>query len=106
MQTTMRKTVMGKPIAWAYAQWGEDEHGRKHILVNRDCGLPLWSGKGEPPEIGAYVDIAGPRTEIATVLGYYLDDCWLMLWAERHSDGKRGDLAGAEIRYPEGSAAA
>lgn len=65
--------------------------------MNRAAG-PLWSGKGDVPAVGAYVDIAGPKNQVATVLGYVVDDYWLMLWCERHGDGFRGDLAGTEIR--------
>lgn len=59
---------------------------------------PLWSGKGAPPAVGTYVDIKGKGAEVATVLGYVVEGDWLMLWCERHSDGRRGDLAGTELR--------
>lgn len=91
------RTTNGHPIltetpAWAHAKW----EGNK--LLN-EHEAPLWSGKSDVPAVGAYVDIAGPKNEVATVLGYYVaDGTWLMLWCERHSDGKRGDLAGTEIR--------
>lgn len=72
------------------AEWSDD--GR--TLLNKGTDKALWSGKGDVPAVGAYVDIKG---DVATVLGYFVDCGWLMLWCERHSDGKHGDLAGIEI---------
>jgi len=91
MQTTTGRPVLTELPTFAFAEWS----GRE--LLNRESA-PLWGGKAPPPAVGAYIDIAGPRAEVATVLGYFIDGDWLMLWCERHSDGKRGDLAGPEIR--------
>lgn len=95
----MGATIFSKPSDWAFAQWEGGE------LINRDCGLPLWSGKGEPPEIGDIVELSGPGSLTAAIEGYSVDDGWLMAWGTR-CDGKRGNLAGAEIRFPAQSAEA
>lgn len=95
------RTAGGHPIVASvpdYARPIWEGEGNARRVANKDHGLPLWSGKGEPPAIGAHIEIAGPRDLTATVLGYFVDAGWLMVWAERHSDRKQGDLAGAEIR--------
>ena len=89
------KTTTGKPVLHHVPPYDKPQWGDGRLLNKSD--LPFWGGKGEPPAVGAYVDIVGPKNEIATVLGYFVDDKWLMIWAERHSDGKVGDLAGTEI---------
>jgi len=67
--------------------------------INKDCGLPLWSGKGEPPAIGSTVPLGGPNDMTVKVEGYAIQAGWLMIIGVR-SDGKRGDLAGMEIHWP------
>lgn len=84
--------------AWERPVWTD---GR----VEPGSGLPLWSGKGDPPAIGSIVALAGPGNMTVRVEEYKVDGRWLMILGER-SDGKRGDLAGAEIRWPSEGAAA
>lgn len=94
--TELKTPITGKPITTVAPNYARPIW-REGLLTNKH-EAPLWSGKGELPAVGAYVDISGPKNEVATVLGYFIDDGWLMLWCERHSDGRRGDLAGTEIR--------
>jgi hypothetical protein len=64
-------------------------------LLNRGA-VPLWSGKGPVPEVGAVVPVGKGLTVL--VEDYKVDAGWLMLVGVR-SDGVRGDLAGAEIAW-------
>jgi len=81
---------------YAFPLYGEDN---KVMPLNKDCGLPLWSGKGAPPAIGSTIALAGPKDMTATVEGYEVKAGWLMIIGVR-CDGKRGDLAGIEMRWP------
>lgn len=64
--------------------------------VTNKGSLPLWSGKGPAPAIGATVPVGRGLTVL--VEEYFVQEGWLMIKGVR-SDGKRGDLAGAEIRW-------
>lgn len=64
-------------------------------LLNKG-GLPLWSGLGPVPKVGTNVPVGRGLTVL--VEGYKVDAGWLMIIGTR-SDGKRGDLAGAEIAW-------
>jgi hypothetical protein len=64
--------------------------------VENKGDLPLWSGKGPVPAIGDVVPVG--RDFSVEVEGYKVDAGWLMIVGVR-SDGKRGDLAGAEIAW-------
>lgn len=94
----MTATILTSLPAWEQAVWEGEGNARR--LVNRGTEQALWSGKGPPPAIGEVVEIAGPRDEKMTVSHYEIEDGWLMIWGRRHSDGFRGNLAGAEIRWP------
>lgn len=79
--------------AYTLAKW---EDGK---VVNDDM-LPLWSGKGALPPVGSEVVCADRKGTVCIVLGYLLEDKWLMLVA--HPAGKPdevGTLAGAEIKW-------
>jgi hypothetical protein len=71
--------------------WGEN-----YAVLNKGGPLPLWSGKGPVPAVGDVVPVG--RDFSVKVEGYKVDAGWLMLVGERN-DGKRGDLAGAEINW-------
>ncbi len=84
------RAMASAPPPWERAQWD----GKK--LLNGG-GPPLWSGKGNPPPIGSTVDVGKGLT--VKVERYSVDAGWLMILGVR-SDGKRGNLAGAEIVWP------
>lgn len=73
----------------ARAQWDGNR------VINKG-DLPLWSGEGAVPNVGDVVPVN--RFLSARVDGYKVEGGWLMLICTR-SDGKRGDLAGAEIAW-------
>lgn len=79
--------------AWEFAKW---DGGR---LLN-DGALPIWSGEGAPPAIGASVLTHGKISHECTITGYIVSGGWLMALAVRVADQVSGDLAGTEIRYP------
>lgn len=85
---------------WQRPLWEGEGNARR--VSNKREGVALWSGKGDPPAVGDVVEIAGPRDERMTVSHYEIEAGWLMIWGRRHSDGFRGNLAGAEIRWPDG----
>jgi hypothetical protein len=92
--------------AHARAVWEKNAETGHFELMNGDSPLPLWSGKGEPPAIGAEVETSGNVRHKVTITGYTTaplgngrTGSWLMALAHRHHDNKRGDLAGAEIEY-------
>ena len=80
-------------------------YGRPHWVdgrVTNKGGLPLWSGKGEPPAIGSEVTCNDPHGTRVTVTGYRIAGGWLMVRGYRTAEpDKAGNLAGAEILYPE-----
>lgn len=69
--------------------------------VTNKGSLPLWSGKGEPPAIGAVVTCDDRKGTRVKVTGYEIEAGWLMVVGTRLIDGARGNLAGAEILWPE-----
>lgn len=82
--------------AWRLAEWD----GNK--LLNASPDYALWSGRFDPPAIGAVVVTAGVRAHRATVTGYKVDEGWLMLVGYRTDEPAHvGDLAGIEIRSVE-----
>jgi len=87
--TTSNTTTLVEGVDYVRAIWAGD-------TVTNKGELPLWSGKGELPAIGA--DVPVNRFLSARVEGYSVEGGWLMLDAQR-SDGKRGTLAGAEIAW-------
>ena len=97
--TTLPAYTLSSDVTEIAGEHIDDWAKRARAVKASNGDAPLWSGKGAPPAVGAYIDIAGRGAEVATVLGYVIEGDWLMLWCERHSDGKRGDLAGTEIRY-------
>lgn len=65
-------------------------------------GIGVWSGKGEPPEIGAVVRCNDRKHTRVTVTNYKLHQGYLMAEGFRTDDpDKNGDLAGAEIDWSE-----
>lgn len=83
----------GQVPPFARPDWG---NGRE--LVNADSPLPLWSGKGEPPAVGATVRLAGIGGKSAVITGYEIDGPWLMALGYRADEPeRRGNLAGTEI---------
>lgn len=90
------KRRMAKPIAPAHiaAIWKD---GR----VTNKGGLPLWSGKGPVPAIGATVTCNDKAGTQVTVTGYTVEEGWLMVTGFRTAEpAKVGNLAGTEIRWP------
>jgi hypothetical protein len=79
----------------------ENEHRdnwfrRARAAAKSAGGVALWSGRGPVPQVGDVLPVSGSLT--VRVDGYSVDAGWLMLICER-SDGKRGNLAGAEIAW-------
>lgn len=115
----MKKPVFSHPLeALHYHTSGAVERGEAEAIagipayvrpiwengkVTNMGDLPLWSGKGAPPEVGAVVRIAGRQSMHCRITGYEVEGGWLMATGERVEDGKRGNLAGAEIYWPEES---
>jgi hypothetical protein len=81
--------------AWTRAIW---EAG---AVTNRDAA-PLWSGRGEPPAVGAVIHCNDrPKTRV-TVTGYEIEGLWLMVTGYRtDSPTRAGNLSGWEILWPE-----
>ena len=63
-------------------------------LLNRG-GWPVWSGKQPVPTVGMEVRALGGM--VCCVTGYEVDSGFLMVKCYRVSDGRTGNLAGAEI---------
>jgi hypothetical protein len=79
--------------AYTVAKW---EGGK---VVNDDM-MPLWSGKGPLPAVGSEVVCDDRKNTVCVVLGYMLEDKWLMVVGHRKGEpNKIGTLAGAEIRW-------
>jgi hypothetical protein len=80
----------------AYVRAIRDSAGR----VTNQGELPLWSGKGEPPPIGAVITCNDrPKTQVV-VTAYSVEGGWLMIHGYRQADPSRsGNLAGAEILW-------
>lgn len=92
--TAPELTAKSAPIpAWERVVWEGNN------VANRG-GLPLWSGKGEPPAIGSIVitnDRIGHRI---MVTGYEVVEGWLMALGYRIDEPtKHGNLAGMEIKW-------
>jgi len=82
--------------AWKLAEWD----GNK--LLNASADYALWSGRFDPPAIGAVVVTSGRIKHRATITGYKVDSGWLMLVGHRTDDpAHQGDLAGIEIHAVE-----
>lgn len=79
--------------AWKRPEWND-----KGGATNKG-EVPLWSGKGEPPEIGAVVKCSDRKGTEVRVLGYLVMEGWLMIDGLRLHDNQRGNLAGAEVHY-------
>jgi hypothetical protein len=79
--------------AWTRATW---EAG---CVTNRDAGT-LWSGRGDPPAVGAVIRCNDqPKTRV-TVTGYEVKGGWLMVLGYRtDSPCRAGNLGGAEILW-------
>lgn len=81
--------------AYTVAEWNGHE-------VTNKGELPLWSGKGTPPAIGSVVETSGRIRHQVKITGYAVEDGWLMALGYRVAEpAKSGNLAGAEIYYPE-----
>ena len=68
--------------------------------------LPIWSGRGEPPAVGDVVTCSDRKGTRVTVTGYLVEGTaptrWLLVEGFRTDEPtRRGNLAGAEILYPE-----
>lgn len=75
------------------AKWENGE------VVNDDI-MPLWSGSGPLPAVGSEVICNDRKGTICVVLGYCLEDKWLMVVGHRKSEPDSiGTLAGAEILW-------
>lgn len=78
--------------AWQLAEWDGNR------LLNPSIDHALWSGRFDPPAIGAIVITSGKIQHRATITGYKVDSGWLMLVGYRTDDpAHQGDLAGIEI---------
>ncbi len=81
--------------AWEFASWEGDK------LTNA-AGVALWSGKGPPPPVGSEIVCSDRKGTRCTITGYVVEGRWLMAEGFRTLEPQaKGNLAGAEIHYPE-----
>jgi hypothetical protein len=89
----MIEGITSTGIAWKRPTWDG------YTVTNKEPAVALWSGKGEPPEVGSTVRTSGRIKHDVRVTGYKCENGWLMLTGYRLDGSKDGDLAGAEVDW-------
>lgn len=91
------RATSGELPAWRLAEWD----GNK--LLNPSPDYALWSGRFDPPPVGAVVVTSGRIKHRCKIVGYKVEAGWLMLEGYRLDEigERKGDLAGIEIHAVE-----